>query len=65
MMERKDGIQTLKEIRESDEEIKVIMITGVDQEQTVKKTLKLGADGFILKPFNISKILKKVREVLN
>jgi DNA-binding response OmpR family regulator len=65
MMEGKDGIQTLEEIRESKKETKVIMITAVDQEQTVKKTLKLNAKGFILKPFNISKVLKKVKEVLN
>ena len=65
MMEKKDGIQTLEEIRESSEEAKVIMITGVDQEQAVKKTLKLRANGFILKPFDIPKILKKISEVLS
>ncbi|MBI3600503.1 MAG: response regulator [Nitrospinae bacterium] len=47
------GIETLKQIKEADKEIGVIMVTAVKDEETAKEALKLGADDYITKPMNL------------
>ncbi|MBI3814619.1 MAG: response regulator [Nitrospinae bacterium] len=47
------GIETLKQIKEADKEIGVIMVTAVKDEETAKEALKLGADDYITKPVNL------------
>ncbi len=54
------GIDTLRQIKEADKEIGVIMVTAVKDEETAKEALKLGADDYITKPMN----LKYLDEVL-
>jgi two-component system, OmpR family, lantibiotic biosynthesis response regulator NisR/SpaR len=49
------GYQVLKQIRESSE-VPVIMITGIADTEAVNRSLNLGADDYIKKPFS-SKIL--------
>jgi len=53
-MPQKDGITLLKEIKEIDKEIGVIMVTAVRDEATAKKSLELGADGYITKPIDLN-----------
>ncbi len=45
------GIDLLKKIRESDEEIPVIMITAYGTVETAVKAMKEGAHDYLLKPF--------------
>ncbi len=46
-----DGLELLKEIKEKNAEIKVIMITANTSEQTKNQAVELGADAYITKPF--------------
>lgn len=45
------GLDVLKEIKTLDRNIKVIMVTALDDEKIKDEALKLGADEFITKPF--------------
>ena len=47
-----DGIKLLKKIRELDESIPVILLTGHGETENAIKALRLGAYDFLLKPIN-------------
>lgn len=51
-----DGIIALKAIKDIDKSIIVIMTTAMEDDAIVKEAIKLGADGYLVKPFNISKL---------
>lgn len=48
-----DGVETLRQIKNIDKEIGVVMISGLKDEETAKMTLKLGADDYITKPMDL------------
>lgn len=52
----KNGIDSLKLIREFDKDAKVIMITSHGEEKLVMEALMAGAKGYILKPVTEEKI---------
>ena len=66
MMPIMDGFEVLKELKKNEEtkDIPVIMLTALDSEQNIEKCLKLGAVGYIPKPFEPEIILKKIKENL-
>ena len=45
------GIDVLRRIKEEHPEIKVVMLSAMSQESNVKQALELGADSFVVKPF--------------
>ncbi|MCM8787614.1 MAG: response regulator [Candidatus Omnitrophica bacterium] len=51
-MPEMDGMQTLQKLLEINPKLKIIMITAVDDEDKVKKTIEIGASGYLLKPFD-------------
>jgi DNA-binding NtrC family response regulator len=60
-----NGMELLQEFKEQDEHVMVIMITAnADLDSTVK-SLKLGADEYIGKPFNLDVIEHRVRQILD
>jgi len=52
-----DGLETLKRIREIDNDAGVIMISGTDKAQKAVAALKLGAYDYITKPFDNDDLL--------
>lgn len=50
-MQGKSGLEVLKEIKQIDRSIKVVMLTVVSDEATKQKARELGADDFVTKPF--------------
>jgi DNA-binding NarL/FixJ family response regulator len=56
------GIDGLKTIKRMDRKIKVIMLTGMSDENTIFECLKAGADGYLLKKTAPAKLLEYVRE---
>jgi signal transduction histidine kinase len=58
------GHKCLKELLKIDSRIKVIIASGYLKIEKVKETVESGASGFIGKPYQLSGMLKKVREVL-
>lgn len=59
-----DGIEVLKQIISMDNDAKVIMITGREQEDIKEKCINAGAKDYLLKPFSPKMIWKKVKENL-
>ncbi len=58
------GLDTLRQIKEINKDIKVIMVTALNDEDSVAQAKSLGADDYISKPFTANFlediILKKV-----
>lgn len=63
-MEGIDGIEALRRIRELNKQIKVIMITGRDDDEAKEKTKESGAYGFINKPLKLDELEKVVLRLL-
>lgn len=59
------GYKCLKELLKIDPDIRVIIATGYSADATVKELQEAGAKDFIGKPYQLNKMLKKVREVLD
>lgn len=53
MMPGMGGIETLKEIKEIDPRVGVVMITSVIDEEIAKRTIELGAYDYITKPMDL------------
>lgn len=45
------GLDVLRKVREIDNKIKVIMVTALDDEETIRQAKAYGADDYIAKPF--------------
>lgn len=65
-MASKDGVETLREIREMEDcqNIPVIMLTSQNDKHTVLESFMLGADNYILKPFNVQDLHERIETVL-
>lgn len=65
-MASKDGVETLREIRamEDCQNIPVIMLTSQNDKHTVLESFMLGADNYILKPFNVQDLHERIATVL-
>jgi two-component system response regulator (stage 0 sporulation protein F) len=62
----RDGIQVLKEIKEFAPSVRVIMMTGVADDDVVEEAFNLGADDYIIKPFSLGYLEKIVMlKILN
>lgn len=59
-----DGIETLARIREVSKDVKVVMITAVDQRQSMLRAMNLGVSDFIVKPFAEDRVVCAVQKAL-
>jgi two-component system response regulator (stage 0 sporulation protein F) len=55
-----DGIETLEKIRQIDKEAVIIMVTGVKDDDTMRRAKELGADDYITKPLSLEYLDKVV-----
>ena len=62
-----DGVETTRRIKSSGQfaAIPVVMITGQSEKSVVVESLKSGASGFVVKPFDKGVLLAKVRTFLS
>jgi len=58
-----DGTQIFEQVKSTDPEVAVIMMTGHSEEELVRRAISLGAYTCIYKPFNVEKILTLVGEI--
>lgn len=65
LMKGVDGISGLKAIKGEDPKAKVIMITAIGQEEKQDEARKLGASGYIRKPFKQDEIASEIKRVLS
>jgi DNA-binding response OmpR family regulator len=66
MMPKMDGFEVCRAIRSDPDlkEIKVVMVTAKNQDVDEVKGMDLGADDYIMKPFEDIELLHVVRQVL-
>lgn len=58
-----DGIETLKRLRDLDQDVRVVMLTVSDSEEDVVAALRAGADGYLLKDMEPEEILAGIERV--
>ncbi len=63
-MPKLSGVETLREIRELDKEIPVIIITGYGSRQEESDARHYGVKDFISKPFNTRQIIAVIDGIL-
>ena len=59
-----DGFELARHIRKSDPEIPVIFLTARNQKADKIKGLKLGADDYITKPFEVEELILRIQNIL-
>jgi two-component system response regulator (stage 0 sporulation protein A) len=65
VMPQLDGLGVLEDMYEKGltNQIKVIILTGIGQEEMKQKAMELGAAYYVLKPFNIEVLIKRIRQI--
>lgn len=64
MLPGKNGFQVLKEIRDEERKIPILMLTAKSSVDDKVEGLDLGADDYLAKPFDVSELLARVRAML-
>ena len=55
-----NGLEVLREARQFDQSMKVIIITAVEDDQTIKEAKLLGAADYVIKPFSLEYLKEEV-----
>ena len=65
LMEEMDGIETVRRIREDlqRKELPVCMITASMDMEKVVHSFECGANGYIVKPFDLDELVRKIEEL--
>jgi two-component system, chemotaxis family, chemotaxis protein CheY len=64
MMPEVDGIEILTQLKAEMPDIRVLMITGSTDRETVQAAVQGGANGYLVKPFNGAKVILAVERAL-
>ncbi|MBL8991830.1 MAG: response regulator [Spirochaetia bacterium] len=59
-----DGLQTLEKVLAYDPKAKVVMVSALGKEETVKQALLAGAKSFIVKPFDRATVLERLKKAI-
>lgn len=60
-----DGLECLAAIRKESPDAAVVMITAVDQRDTMLEAMRLGVSDFIVKPFDENRVVTTVQKALD
>ncbi len=64
-MPQRNGLDIIKEIKEKYPQQKIIVITGYRSVETAAEAIRLGACGYIVKPFKSEEILATVKSIIS
>lgn len=65
IMPRKDGVSVLEDMRRLNINKKVVVLTSYNTHDMIKKVSELGIDYFILKPFELSELEKRILQAVD
>ena len=63
-MPRLNGEETLRALRDLNQEVRVILSSGYNEQEISERFEGLGLSGFIQKPYQAHQLIEKVREAL-
>lgn len=61
---RLDGLEVLKHVRENNNDVPIMILTGREQVSERVRALDLGADDYVVKPVEFSELTARVRALL-
>lgn len=64
VMPEYDGIHALAGIKQLDPDARVLVISALDQKQTLKEAFRLGAADFIVKPFDPKNLVATLEKIV-
>lgn len=59
-----NGIDVLKEVKKNHPKIRVIMLTGIEDEATKNMAMALGASGYFTKPYSYAELIELSRKLI-
>ncbi len=65
MMPTLDGLNFIQKIRQTNPQIKVLAISGLQSDENIEKAFMAGADAFLAKPFSVDSLKQKIVETLS
>ena len=60
-----DGVEATRRIRETNEEVRIVMLTTFDDDEYVHYAIRYGASGYIMKDIGVEELVVSIRAVLN
>ena len=63
-MKEKDGLEAAREILQEDPQARIVMVTALGQEKMLMDSLALGVKDFVVKPFEMQRIVSAVEKAL-
>lgn len=64
-MKLMNGDELIKNIRQRDKEVPIIVLSSQKNEEYIKRTLDLGADDYILKPFSPVELDSRIKKLID
>jgi DNA-binding response OmpR family regulator len=64
MLPRKGGLELIRELRETDADVPILILSAKGQESDKVAGLSLGADDYIVKPFSLKELLARIAAAL-
>ena len=64
MMPGRSGVELLRDLKKVNQDIAVLMITGLSDMNTAMECVHLGADDYITKPFGINRVILTVKNLI-
>lgn len=63
-MPKINGLDILRQVKEKHPSIPVIIVTGYKSTETAVEAVRLGASGYIIKPFKSTEVLATVKKIM-
>ena len=60
-----DGLRMVEMIRQNDSEIPILFLSAYSENDYFMKSIKLGVDGYLLKPININQLLDEIKKAIS
>lgn len=64
-MPKMDGIATIKVMMEIDPQVRILVVSALNDKLTALRALRLGAYGFLTKPFTTFALIDSVEELIS
>jgi DNA-binding response OmpR family regulator len=65
MMPKMDGFELIQRLESESVRVKFLFLSAKSREEDLLKGLRLGADDYLVKPFNNMELLNKVEELIS